>query len=224
MLSQRGVDAEHAPIPSLLLTGTVHHHLVRERSRTRVGLVVESADAREVHHVALLLGYGASAVNPYLAMATVEDLAERGDIPGVDGPTAAKNLVKALGKGVRKTMSKMGVSTVASYTGAQIFEAVGLGSGSSTRPSAAPRRGSAASASTSSPRRSWPTTGVPTPPTTSVPRTGRCRSAASTSGAARASCTCSTRRPSSSCSTPPGPGATRSSRSTRRLSTTRRSG
>ncbi|WP_370460880.1 glutamate synthase large subunit [Pseudonocardia sp. EV170527-09] len=128
VLSQRGVDAEHAPIPSLLLTGTVHHHLVRERSRTRVGLVVESADAREVHHVALLLGYGASAVNPYLAMATVEDLAERGDIPGVDGPTAAKNLVKALGKGVRKTMSKMGVSTVASYTGAQIFEAVGLGS------------------------------------------------------------------------------------------------
>ncbi|WP_369804868.1 glutamate synthase large subunit [Pseudonocardia sp. Ae717_Ps2] len=128
VLSQRGVDAEHAPIPSLLLTGTVHHHLVRERSRTRVGLVVESADAREVHHIALLLGYGASAVNPYLAMATVEDLAERGDIPGVDGPTAAKNLVKALGKGVRKTMSKMGVSTVASYTGAQIFEAVGLGS------------------------------------------------------------------------------------------------
>ncbi|WP_414706249.1 glutamate synthase large subunit [Pseudonocardia sp. HH130629-09] len=128
VLSQRGVDAEHAPIPSLLLTGTVHHHLVRERSRTRVGLVVESADAREVHHIALLLGYGASAVNPYLAMATVGDLAERGDIPGVDGPTAAKNLVKALGKGVRKTMSKMGVSTVASYTGAQIFEAVGLGS------------------------------------------------------------------------------------------------
>ncbi|WP_374108911.1 glutamate synthase large subunit [Pseudonocardia sp. ICBG1293] len=128
VLSQRGVDAEHAPIPSLLLTGTVHHHLVRERSRTRVGLVVESADAREVHHIALLLGYGASAVNPYLAMATVEDLAERGDVPGVDARTAAKNLVKALGKGVRKTMSKMGVSTVASYTGAQIFEAVGLGS------------------------------------------------------------------------------------------------
>ena len=84
MLSQRGVDAEHAPIPSLLLTGAVHHHLVRERSRTRVGLIVESADAREVHHIALLLGYGASAVNPYLAMATVEDLAERGDIPGTD--------------------------------------------------------------------------------------------------------------------------------------------
>ncbi|MHA6795887.1 glutamate synthase large subunit [Pseudonocardia bannensis] len=127
VLSQRGVDAEHAPIPSLLLTGAVHHHLVRERSRTRVGLIVESGDAREVHHIALLIGFGAAAVNPYLAMATVEDLAERGDIPGVDAKTATKNLVKALGKGVRKTMSKIGVSTVASYTGAQIFEAIGLG-------------------------------------------------------------------------------------------------
>ncbi|MBW0089632.1 glutamate synthase large subunit [Pseudonocardia sp. KRD-184] len=127
VLSNRGVDATHAPIPSLLLTGAVHHHLVRERTRSRVGLVVESGDAREVHHIALLIGYGAAAVNPYLAMATVEDLAERGDIPGVDPATAAKNLVKALGKGVRKTMSKIGVSTVASYTGAQIFEAIGLG-------------------------------------------------------------------------------------------------
>ncbi|QJY50665.1 glutamate synthase large subunit [Pseudonocardia broussonetiae] len=127
VLSNRGVDATHAPIPSLLLTGAVHHHLVREKTRSRVGLVVESGDAREVHHIALLIGYGAAAVNPYLAMATVEDLAERGDIPGVDPATAAKNLVKALGKGVRKTMSKIGVSTVASYTGAQIFEAIGLG-------------------------------------------------------------------------------------------------
>src|SRR4051794_10105045 len=127
VLSSRGVDAENAPIPSLLLVGAVHQHLVKERSRTRVGLIVESGDAREVHHIALLLGYGAAAVNPYMAMATVEDLAARGDIPGVDPATAAKNLVKALGKGVRKTMSKMGVSTVASYTGAQIFEAVGLG-------------------------------------------------------------------------------------------------
>ncbi|WP_250556582.1 glutamate synthase large subunit [Pseudonocardia lacus] len=126
VLSTRGVDAQHAPIPSLLLTGAVHHHLVREKSRTRVGLVVEAGDAREVHHIALLIGYGASAVNPYLAMATVEDLARRGDID-VDPATAATNLVKALGKGVRKTMSKIGVSTVASYTGAQIFEAIGLG-------------------------------------------------------------------------------------------------
>ncbi len=127
VLSQRGVTKDFAPIPSLLLTGAVHQHLIREKTRTRVGLVVESADAREVHHIALLIGYGAAAVNPYLAVATVEDLALRGDIPGVDPATAAKNLVKALGKGVRKTMSKMGVSTVASYTGAQIFEAVGLG-------------------------------------------------------------------------------------------------
>jgi glutamate synthase (NADPH) large chain len=127
VLSQRGVTKDFAPIPSLLLTGAVHQHLVRERTRTRVGLVVEAGDAREVHHIALLIGYGAAAVNPYLAMATVEDLAMRGDIRGVDCETAAKNLVKALAKGVRKTMSKIGVSTVASYTGAQIFEAVGLG-------------------------------------------------------------------------------------------------
>ncbi|HET9116475.1 MAG TPA: glutamate synthase large subunit, partial [Pseudonocardiaceae bacterium] len=128
MLSGRGVDADHASIPSLLLTGAVHHHLVREKTRTQVGLIVEAADAREVHHVALLIGYGAAAVNPYLAMATVEDLAERGLLRGIDGKTATRNLIKALGKGVRKTMSKMGVSTVASYTGAQIFEAIGLGS------------------------------------------------------------------------------------------------
>ena len=127
VLSQRGVTKDFAPIPSLLLTGAVHQHLIRERTRTRVGLLVEAGDAREVHHIALLIGYGAAAVNPYLAMATVEDLAMRGDIKGIDCETAAKNLVKALAKGVRKTMSKIGISTVASYTGAQIFEAVGLG-------------------------------------------------------------------------------------------------
>jgi len=128
VLSDRGVDADRAPIPSLLLTGAVHHHLIREKTRTRVGLVVESGDAREVHHIALLIGYGAAAVNPYLAIATVEELAERGLLAGVDAKQATRNLIKALGKGVRKTMSKMGVSTVASYTGAQIFEAIGLGS------------------------------------------------------------------------------------------------
>ncbi|HEY1968381.1 MAG TPA: glutamate synthase large subunit, partial [Pseudonocardia sp.] len=127
VLSNRGLDREHAPIPSLLLTGAVHHHLVRAKTRTQVGLVVEAADAREVHHIALLIGYGAAAVNPYLAMATVEDLAEHGMLGGTDAKTATRNLIKALGKGVRKTMSKMGVSTVASYTGAQIFEAIGLG-------------------------------------------------------------------------------------------------
>ncbi|PXY26021.1 glutamate synthase subunit alpha [Prauserella coralliicola] len=127
VLSDRGTDPEHAAIPSLLLTGAVHHHLVREKSRTQVGLIVEAGDAREVHHIALLIGYGAAAVNPYLAMATVEEMAEQGRIPGVTAKEATRNLIKALGKGVRKTMSKMGVSTVASYTGAQIFEAIGLG-------------------------------------------------------------------------------------------------
>nr|WP_239155299.1 glutamate synthase large subunit [Amycolatopsis sp. FDAARGOS 1241] len=127
VLSDRGVDEDHAAIPSLLLTGAVHHHLVREKTRTQVGLIVEAGDAREVHHIALLVGYGAAAVNPYLAMATVEEMAHQGLIPGVSAKQATANLIKALGKGVRKTMSKMGVSTVASYTGAQIFEAVGLG-------------------------------------------------------------------------------------------------
>ncbi|MGN6128812.1 MAG: glutamate synthase large subunit, partial [Nocardioidaceae bacterium] len=126
VLSDRHSTAELAPIPSLLLTGAVHHHLVREKTRTQVGLVVEAGDVREVHHVALLIGYGAAAVNPYLAMETVEDLARDGYYVQVEPETAVKNLVKSLGKGVLKVMSKMGVSTVASYTGAQIFEAVGL--------------------------------------------------------------------------------------------------
>jgi glutamate synthase (NADPH) large chain len=116
-----------APIPSLLLTGTVHHHLIRERTRTRAGLIVESGDARECHHIALLIGYGAAAVNPYVALETVQDMVRRGVLEGVTARKAAENLIKALGKGVLKIMSKMGVSTVASYTGAQIFEAVGLG-------------------------------------------------------------------------------------------------
>jgi len=127
VLSDRHSDATSAPIPSLLLTGAVHHHLIRTRNRTRVGLVVECGDAREVHHIALLLGYGAAAVNPYLAMESVEHLVREGLVTGVDARAAARNLVKALGKGVLKVMSKMGISTVASYTGAQVFEAIGLG-------------------------------------------------------------------------------------------------
>ncbi|WP_328994801.1 glutamate synthase large subunit [Kribbella sp. NBC_01245] len=127
VLSDRHATAEKAPIPSLLLTAAVHHHLVREKTRTQVGLVVEAGDVREVHHVALLIGYGAAAVNPYLALESVEDLARRGTyLPGIEPENAVKNLVKSLGKGVLKVMSKMGVSTVASYTGAQIFEATGL--------------------------------------------------------------------------------------------------
>jgi glutamate synthase (NADPH) large chain len=122
-----GSDDRLAPIPSLLLTGAVHHHLIAEQTRTRVGLIVESGDARECHHVALLLGYGAAAVCPYLAIETVEELVRRGALRGVTEEQAGANLIKALGKGVLKIMSKMGVSTVASYTGAQLFEAVGLG-------------------------------------------------------------------------------------------------
>ncbi|GAA2757018.1 glutamate synthase large subunit [Actinopolymorpha rutila] len=128
VLSDRHSNAELAPIPSLLLTGAVHHHLIREKTRSQVGLVVEAGDVREVHHVALLIGYGAAAVNPYLAMESVEDLVREGIfLEGIAPEKAVQQLVKALGKGVLKVMSKMGVSTVASYTGAQIFEAVGLG-------------------------------------------------------------------------------------------------
>ncbi len=126
VLSDRHSTQELAPIPSLLLTGAVHHHLVREKTRTQVGLLVEAGDVREVHHVALLVGYGAAAVNPYLAMESVEDLAREGHYVKVEPEQAVAHLIKALGKGVLKVMSKMGVSTVASYTGAQIFEAVGL--------------------------------------------------------------------------------------------------
>lgn len=126
VLSDRHSTQELAPIPSLLLTGAVHHHLVREKTRTQVGLLVEAGDVREVHHVALLIGYGAAAVNPYLAMESVEDLAREAHYVKVEPEKAVANLIKALGKGVLKVMSKMGVSTVASYTGAQIFEALGL--------------------------------------------------------------------------------------------------
>ena len=126
LLSDRHSNAELAPIPSLLFTAAVHHHLVREKTRTQVGLVVEAGDVREVHHVALLIGYGAAAVNPYLAIESVEDLARHGVYTSVEPEKAVTNVVKALGKGVLKVMSKMGVSTVASYTGAQIFEALGL--------------------------------------------------------------------------------------------------
>ncbi|MGY0062630.1 glutamate synthase large subunit [Streptomyces sp. LZ34] len=127
VLSDRHSDAEHAPIPSLLLTSAVHHHLIGTKQRSQVGLLIEAGDVREVHHVALLIGYGAAAVNPYLAMESVEDLVRAGTfLPGVEAETAIRNLIKALGKGVLKVMSKMGISTVASYRGAQVFEAVGL--------------------------------------------------------------------------------------------------
>jgi glutamate synthase (NADPH/NADH) large chain len=126
VLSDRNATPELAPIPSLLLVSAVHHHLVRERTRTKVGLVVESGDAREVHHFALLIGYGAAAVNPYLVFDSIADLVRRGVLEGISERRAVRNYVKAAGKGVLKVMSKMGISTIASYTGAQVFEAIGL--------------------------------------------------------------------------------------------------
>jgi glutamate synthase domain-containing protein 2/glutamate synthase domain-containing protein 1/glutamate synthase domain-containing protein 3 len=126
ILSDRGVDRWHAAIPSLLATAGVHHHLVREGTRTRCALVVESGDAREVHHVALLIGYGAGAVNPYLAFETLDDMIRQGLLTQIDHAYAVRNYIKALNKGVLKVMSKMGISTLQSYCGAQIFEAIGL--------------------------------------------------------------------------------------------------
>jgi glutamate synthase (NADPH/NADH) large chain len=127
ILSDRGVSREMAPIPSLLATAGVHHHLVREGSRTKCALVVESGDAREVHHVSLLLGYGAGVVNPYVAFETIDDMIRQGALTGIDRDKATLNYIKALNKGVLKVMSKMGISTLQSYCGAQIFEAIGLG-------------------------------------------------------------------------------------------------
>ncbi|QUY60822.1 Glutamate synthase, alpha subunit [Gulosibacter molinativorax] len=126
VLSDRDSNRDWAPIPSLLMTGAVHHHLIRTQRRLRVGLVIETGEVREVHHVAVLLGYGASAINPYLAMESVEDMARSGHIEGVTPEQAVQNFLQALGKGVLKIMSKMGISIIASYTGAQTFEAVGL--------------------------------------------------------------------------------------------------
>jgi glutamate synthase (NADPH/NADH) large chain len=127
ILTDRHSTADLAPIPSLLFTGAVHHHLIREKTRTQVGLIVETGEAREVHHMCLLLGYGAGAINPYLAFETIEDLIAE-DLTELSDPVkAVNNYIKACSKGVLKVMSKMGISTVASYTGAQIFEAIGLG-------------------------------------------------------------------------------------------------
>jgi glutamate synthase (NADPH/NADH) large chain len=126
VLSDRDCDAKRAPIPSLLLTSAVHQHLVRQKSRTKVGLITETGDAREVHHVALLLGYGAGAVNPYLALESAEDLAVAGLLGDLTPAKAVQNTIYALGKGVLKVMSKMGISTLGSYRQAQAFAAFGI--------------------------------------------------------------------------------------------------
>jgi glutamate synthase (ferredoxin) len=125
ILSDRGHDANEAPIPALLAVSAVHHHLVRAGTRTQVGLVLESGEPREVHHFALLIGYGASAVNPYLAFETVHDQVRLGMISG-SAELAEKKYRKAIAKGIVKVISKMGISTIQSYHGAQVFEAVGL--------------------------------------------------------------------------------------------------
>jgi glutamate synthase (NADPH) large chain len=126
ILSDRGVTRERAAIPSLLATAAVHHHLVRRGERTRCGLVVETGDAREVHHMCLLIGYGAGAVNPWVAFETLDDMIGQGLLTEVDRTKAVRNYIKALNKGILKVMAKMGISTLQSYCGAQIFEAIGL--------------------------------------------------------------------------------------------------
>ncbi|BBX05355.1 glutamate synthase large subunit [Mycolicibacterium aichiense] len=126
VLSDRESNESLAPIPSLLSVSAVHHHLVRDRTRTQVGLVVEAGDAREVHHMAALLGFGAAAINPYMAFESIEDMCDRGVIADISSDQAKANYVKAAGKGVLKVMSKMGISTLASYTGAQLFQAIGI--------------------------------------------------------------------------------------------------
>ena len=127
VLSDRESDETMAPIPSLLLTSAVHHHLVREKTRTQAGLLVEAGDAREVHHIAALCGFGAAVVNPYMAFETIDELLQNGDLPeGITLEKAIRNYIKAASKGVLKVMSKMGISTLASYTGAQLFQVIGL--------------------------------------------------------------------------------------------------
>ena len=223
ILSDRGVDATHAPIPALLATAGVHHHLIREGTRCKVGFVIETGEAREVHHMALLLGYGAGAINPYLAFETLDDMIRQGLLPGLDHKTAVKNYLKAIKKGVVKVMSKMGITTIQSYRGAQIFEAIGLGKAFVDRyfTRTASRIGGV---------------GIDEIATETLARhrqratrsgrwAGRARpGAASTSGGATASTTCSTPRRSSGSSTPPGAASTTSSRSTPGSSTSRTSG
>jgi hypothetical protein len=201
ILSDRDCDADHAPIPSLLLVSAVHQHLVRTGQRTKVGLVVETGEAREVHHVSLLVGYGAAAVNPYLAFESIEDLVASGAITGISAQDAIAKYVKALSKGVLKVMSKM-ASRSRCWT-----------STSATR-----RPASAASGWPSWRRRPRPATPPRTPWCRRPKHTGVWTSVASTSGGARASCTCSTPRRCSCCSTRPGSAGTRCSASTPRRS------
>ncbi len=128
IMSDRGLDKDHAPIPALLAVAGLHHHLIRSGTRTRASLVLESGEPREVHHFALLIGYGVSAINPYLAFDTIDDLIKEGLLENMTREKAFKNYIKGAVKGVLKVTSKMGISTIQSYRGAQIFEAIGLSS------------------------------------------------------------------------------------------------
>ena len=199
VLSDRGLGPERAPIPSLLAVGAVHHHLVREGTRLQAGLVLESGEPREVHHFATLIGYGASAINPYLMFESLGELVAEGRVPGVeDADTAERNVVKGIAKGLLKTISKMGISTIQSYNGAQIFEAVGLAPELVDRAftGTASRIGGIGLDVLGTETLEQARAGVPA----GSPRTC-CRSAASTRGAARASTTCGTRRRSRCSST-----------------------
>ena len=227
MLSDRHSNAELAPIPSLLLTSAIHHHLVREKTRTQVGLVVEAGDVREVHHVALLIGYGAAAVNPYLAIETRRGPGPRaGSTSTIEPEKAVQNVIKALGKGVLKVMSKMGISTVGvlhrrpDLRGARPVPASCVDEYFTGTTSKLGGIGLAEIAEEVRRRHLRRLPGRRHP--AGAPRC--CRSAGSTSGAARASRTCSTRRRCSGCSTRPGRAATTSSSSTPATSTTRPSG
>src|SRR5436305_9916342 len=127
ILSDRNLGPERVAIPSLLAVAAVHQHLVRRGTRTRTGLVIESGEPRDIHHMATLIGYGAAAINPYLMFESLDELADRSLLPvDLDREQAEKQIVKAIGKGLLKTISKMGISTIQSYGGAQVFEAVGL--------------------------------------------------------------------------------------------------
>jgi glutamate synthase domain-containing protein 1 len=182
IISDRGVDKEYAPIPSLLALAAVHNHLVKEGSRTKIALIVESGEPREVMHFALLIGYGASAVNPYLAIETLEDMVQRGLLPPEITPVkAVNNFIKAIDKGLLKTFSKMGISTLQSYRGAQVFEAIGLNRELTS--SRTNRFCATNTASAHAPHRNW-----------------SWRLAALIATASEASITCSIRRPSANCS------------------------
>ena len=220
ILSDRGADRDQAPIPSLLATAGVHHHLVRQGTRTQCGLVVESGDAREVHHCALLLGYGAGVVNPYLAFETLDDMIRQRQLVGVTHDEAVINYIHALNKGILKVMSKMGISTLQGYCGAQIFEAVGLDRAFIDRyfTWTASRIGGVGIDVC---RRRKCSGVTRTPFHRGAAARGISTTAASTSGAATASTTSSTRTRSSSCSTRPAAASTRSSRNTRGSSTIR---